>query len=158
MAEPRFEDCPQQVVNAVEAIREEYFPELDGARIKCVFDLKKRMAGGKLTIARIQRANDMLRFLTIEEAESTEGYDYFLFMDKLIFEACSIEDQERIIRHELRHTEVDVENERNPWKLRGHEITDFYDEIQLNSTDPRWAERVATLGESLYDPENDPEE
>jgi hypothetical protein len=101
------------------------------------------------------KANDLTRFLTIDESGSTEGFDYFIFIDKKVFEIMSDIDKVRLIRHELRHTLVDVENEKDPFKLRPHEVEDFFEEIDLNASDPRWAERVATMAEALYDQEKE---
>lgn len=155
MPESRFEDAPSQVINLVETVREKWFPELEGAKIKVVFDLKKRVSGGKLVLGRIMKANDLTRFLTIDEAESTEGFDYFLFFDKKIFELMDIEDQIRLARHELRHTDVDFESETDQFKVKPHDIEDFYDEIELNRDDPRWAERVVTVAEAVYEQEKE---
>jgi len=155
MPESRFEDAPSQVITVVETVKDKWFPELDGARIKVVFDLKKRTSGDKLILGRIVKANGLTRFLTIEEAESSDGFDYFLFLDKKIWEVMEVEDQIRLVRHELRHTNVDVEKENDPFKLRPHDIEDFYDEIELNKDDPRWAERVVTVAEAIYEAEKE---
>jgi hypothetical protein len=48
-----------------------------------------------------------------------------------------------------------VENEKDPFKLRPHEVEDFFEEIDLNASDPRWSERVATMAEALYDQEKE---
>jgi len=155
MSRARFEDAPLQVSAEVEKVKEKWFPELEGARIKVVFDLKKKVSGDKIVLAKIMKANDLTRFLTIDESGSTEGFDYFIFIDKKVFEIMSDIDKVRLIRHELRHTLVDVENEKDSFKLRPHEVEDFFEEIDLNASDPRWGERVATMAEALYDQEKE---
>ena len=89
----RFEDVPDSVLNLVERVREQWFPELARARIKVLFDTKKRMSRGLWVLARIQRTNQAVRHLTREEARSEEGFDYIIYIDKAVWEA--IEEKER---------------------------------------------------------------
>jgi len=63
-------------------------------------------------------------------------------------------DRSRVIRHELRHTSVDDEAKKNPYKVRTHTIEDFYSEVDLNADDPRWRARVATLLNVKYEAQN----
>lgn len=148
----RYEDVPESVNDLVNEVKNRWFRELVNARIKVLFDLKKRTSGDKLVMGRMQKTNSLLRHLTVEEAGNEEGYDYIMYLDKMIFEHIDRIDQERIIRHELQHTNVDLDATRGtPYKLRDHELNDFYEEIERNQDDPRWAERCATVGMSLYD-------
>lgn len=145
----RFEDADTSVLNTLEKIRDERFPELVNAKIKCLYDLKKRKSGGKLVLARIQRSNDLIKKLTIEEARGDEGYDYVLYVDKIAWNAIMEVDRDRLISHELRHTFVDTEAKK-PYKIVDHDITDFVSEVALNNVDPGWALRVATLTADVY--------
>jgi len=147
----RFEEAPEEVYEILKECLESNFPELAGCNIKVVFDLKKRMSGGKLVIGSLQKPNELLRFFTIDEAGNEEGYDYLMRIDKKSWnEIMTTDDKRRIIRHELRHSDVDFDSS-NPYKLRGHSIEDFYSEIALNQDDPRWAERVAQATFSAYE-------
>jgi hypothetical protein len=151
----RFEDVTQEVDDFVKTVRKEYFRELASANIKILYDTKKRNSGGKMVLGRMQKTNDLLRHLTVEDSNDTEGYDYIMYLDKAVFENVEDEDKVRLIRHEFQHCEVDMDANSNPYKLRGHELEDFYDEIELNRDDARWAERCVEVGLSVYDMEND---
>lgn len=147
----RFEDVPDNVVEQMNRIKRDVFPELSGARIKVLYDLKKRMSGGKIVLGRMQKTNDLLRHLTIDDANNEEGFDYIMYIDKTAFENIEESDRIRLIRHELQHCEVDLDSNSNPYKIRDHEISDFYDEIEYNKDDPRWAERCVAVAESIYE-------
>ena len=147
----RFEDVPDSVLNLVDRVQEQWFPELARARIKVLFDTKKRMSRGLWVLARIQRTNQAVRHLTREEAHSEEGFDYIIYIDKAVWEAIEEPDRIRIVRHELRHTFYDIEAKGTPYKLVGHDMEDFLMEIELNKDDPRWKERCVTIASSIYD-------
>jgi hypothetical protein len=149
----RFEDVPDHVVKMVNDIRKGSFPELSGAKIKVLYDTKKRTSGGKLVLGRMQKTNDLLRHLTVDEANTEDGYDYIMYLCKAAFENIDDIDQVRIIRHELQHCNVDLDSNTNPYRIRDHELNDFYDEVEYNAVDPRWAERCATVAESIYESE-----
>lgn len=149
----RFEDAPEWVRSMVERVRTTWFPELANAKIKTLFDLKKRKSRGSYILARIQQASPVMRHLTVDEARSETGFDYFLYLDKMVFESVEEEDRIRIIRHELRHVFYDLESKTNPYKLVGHEVEDFYAEMELNKDDPKWRQRCAAVADSLYERE-----
>jgi hypothetical protein len=149
----RFEDGSDESYAIMKEMMESYFPDLQGCRIKIIFDLKKRMSGGKIVLGSLQKPNEMTRFFTIPEAGSREGYDYIIRLDKKAWDLMESSDKKRLIRHELRHTSVDLDSETNPYKTRGHTVEDFYSEIRLNEDDPRWAERIAAATISAYEAE-----
>lgn len=147
----RYEEVNEEVISLLREVRAEYFPELKNAKIKVLFDIKKRKSGGMLVLARIMKTNDLLRHLTIDEAEAIEGYDYIIALDKTCWENIIRDDKIRIMRHELRHAYFDIESEENPYKLQNHSISDFYEEVEFNKDDPRWRERLATVVEDIYE-------
>ena len=147
----RFEEVGDEVIDVVEDVKLESFPSLRGAKIKVLFDTKKRMSKGDLVISRIQKTNELLRHLTVDDANSDEGFDYILYVDKNVWNNVTTEDRVRLIRHELQHCEVDMDANGTPYKLRGHELEDFYDEIEFNKDDPRWAERCVEVAASIYE-------
>ena len=144
----RFEDVPAQHYTLMQDVIGKSFTHLSGAVIEMIFDTKKRTAGGKYTIGKLQKSNDFTRHLSSSNS-TPGGVDYFLYLDKLIFENVDETDKIRIIRHELQHAEVDYEKTQ-PYGIRDHEITDFHEEIEFNKEDARWVERVATIADSLY--------
>lgn len=153
----RFEDCDGNVADLAREIIAEYMPELRNVPIKYVYDLKKRLSGGKVVLGRCQKTNDLLRHLTIEESGEDEGYAYIIYLDKCAWENIEKADKIRLLRHELRHIEVDPDSERHPYKLIDHDVTDFAEEIALNTDDTRWAERVVDLAEQIYEQRRDQE-
>ncbi|HOF56860.1 MAG TPA: putative metallopeptidase [Syntrophorhabdaceae bacterium] len=147
----RYEEVNEDVISLLREVRVEYFPELKNAKIKALFDIKKRKSGGMLVLARIMKTNDLLRHLTIDEAEAIEGYDYIIALDKTCWENIIRDDKVRILRHELRHAYFDIESEDNPYRLQNHSISDFYEEVEFNKDDPRWRERLAAVVEDIYE-------
>jgi predicted metallopeptidase len=147
----RYEEVNEEVMSVLKEVKSEYFPELKNAKIKVLFDIKKRKSGGRVVLARIMKTNDLLRHLTIDEADAMEGYDYIITLDKTCWDSIIRDDKIRIVRHELRHTCFDIESEENPYKLLDHSISDFYEEVEYNRDDPRWRERLATVVEDIYE-------
>jgi len=147
----RFEDVGDEILEFVNSVKKEYFPELKSATIKVMFDTKKKTSKGRLQIATISKTNELQRYLTIDESNSTYGYDYFLYLDQMIWNnGATTKDKERIVRHTLQYTDVDMEKE-NPYILRGCEVMTFYDEIERNKDDPEWEARLMEVGISLYE-------
>jgi len=151
----RYEEVNEEVMSVLKEVKSEYFPELKNAKIKVLFDIKKRKSGGRVVLARIMKTNDLLRHLTKDEADAMEGYDYIITIDKKCWDSIIRDDKIRIVRHELRHTYFDIESEDNPYKLLDHSISDFYEEVEFNKDDPRWRERLATVVEDIYEQEKE---
>ena len=141
----RYDEVNDHALALLKEVRSQDFPELVNAKIKVLFDLKKRKSGGMVVLARIIKTNDLMRHLTKDGVDVIEGYDYIITLD----------DRVKILRHELRHTFFDIESDDNPYKLLNHSISDFYEEVELNKNDPRWRERVATLTEDIYEQEKE---
>ena len=148
----RYEEVTESVLDALRDVRREFFPELVNAKIKVLFDTKKRVHAGRMVLACILKPNDLIKHLTTDEKVGLEeGYDYIVVLDKLCWENSHALDRERILRHELRHTFFDIEAQDNPYKLVDHDITDFYAEVELNAADPRWYQRLATITTDIYE-------
>ena len=147
----RYEEVTDDVRRMLNEVQTKHFPELKNAKIITLFDLKKRVSGGRVVLGRIMKTNDLLRHLTKDEAVAIEGYDYIISLDRQGWDAIGDADRVRVLRHELRHTYYDIESEENPYRLIDHSITDFYEEVELNKDDPRWRERVATVVADIYE-------
>ena len=146
----RYEDVPKRVYDVLDFVREGWFPDLRGAKILLVFDNQQARNKGKVVLASIRKASDLQKYLTVEgKSKSITGYDYILTLDKVAWRRAGKENRIRIIRHELRHTEIRMSST-NPWGLRGHSIEDFYSEIKLNKHDPRWAQKLVGITEAVY--------
>lgn len=151
----RYDDVTDSVTDLLNQVQANYFPELNNAKIKALFDLKRRRSGGMIVLARILKTNDLLRHLTRDENGGFDGYDYIITIDKVCWDNSTEEDRRRLLRHELRHTFFDIESEKNPYKLVSHSISDFHEEVELNKDDPRWRDRVGALVESIYEQQKD---
>jgi hypothetical protein len=150
----RFENASDSVYNMIDSMVTTYFTDLTNAKIKALFDMKKRKAGGQLVLGRLQKSNDLIRRLTVEEARGEEGYDYVMYIDKKAWDLMAEIDRQRLIRHELNHADVDPEK-KNPYGMKDHDVKDFAEEIRRNQDDINWASRVATLVENVYDQERE---
>jgi len=142
----RYEDVSQDEYVILNEVRDRWFSELAGAEIKMIFDTKKRKSAGKIVLARIKKPSEVEKFLC------TEPVDYIMFIDQNAWTLADSEDKVRLIRHELRHTDVDIDAAK-PYKLRGHTVEDFYREIDLNSEKPRWSEELGLLTDMRYEEE-----
>lgn len=147
----RYEDVGSDVYKLLKELIEERFTELRNCNIKLLFDNKKKKSKGKLVLAQIQKPNEFVKFFTIDEAGTDRGYDYIITIDKVCWGLADEDDKKRLLSHELRHTDVDIDSERNPYKLRGHTVEDFMEEIELNSDNPRWCERLVISTEAMYE-------
>ena len=151
----RYDEVNNHAIELLKEVRSKDFPELVNAKIKVLFDLKKRKSGGMVVLARIMKTNDLMRHLTRDGADLHDGYDYIITLDRKCWDNITDLDRVKILRHELRHTFFDIESEDNPYKLLNHSVADFYEEVELNKSDPRWRERVATLTEDIYEQEKE---
>jgi hypothetical protein len=151
----RYEEATPMVLDMLKELKAKDFSELKNAKIKVLFDLKKRKSGGQIILGKIMKTNDLIRLLTKDEVEVIEGYDYIITLDKKCWDNIPDDDRVRILRHELRHTHFDIESENDPYKLVSHSISDFYEEVEANQKDPRWRERVGTLAEDIYEQEKE---
>jgi hypothetical protein len=150
----RYEDVTETVLEMYRKVKSQYFPELKNAKIRVLFDLKKRKSGGRVVVGRIVKSNELLRHLT-KNASAEEGYDFIITLDRKCWDHITDDDKVKILRHELRHISFDIESEDSPYKLVNHSILDFYEEVEINQGDPRWRERVATLTEDIYEQEKE---
>jgi len=145
--ECRYEDVNDNVVEVYMKIIEEYFPEIGNLKIKLIFDLKKKITKGKLSLAYVELVNEKLKFLTASELIEG-GYDILLVINKVVWELADDKDKVRIMRHELRHI---FEDENDKLTLLPHDIEDFSAEIELNKDNSNWARNLVSAAKSKYD-------
>ena len=149
----RYEDASENLVEVYLKVAEERFPNTcANLNIKLIFDTKKRISKGKLRLASIEIANDKIKYFTKHEVAVGEGVDYVLIIDQKAWELASEENKIRLISHELRHVFID-ENDKH--KLLPHDIEDFVVEVKLNTDDPEWGVKLATLVVDVYEQEKE---
>ncbi|MFZ3047003.1 MAG: putative metallopeptidase [Desulfatirhabdiaceae bacterium] len=151
--ELRFEPAPQSAYDLLNKVKKDIqFHQLLNANILMLMDTKKRTLSGKLAFASLSKTNDIERFLSVDDIEVADGYDYIMRLDSMLWHAIEDQDRIRILRHELCHADVDVDSD-TPFKIQPHEVEDFYSEIEFNKDDPRWMQRMAAILDVLYNPE-----
>lgn len=147
----RYEECNDNLVEVFLDVLEKRFPVYGNLKFKLIFDTKKRVKQGKITLASIELTTPKIKFFSKDKVV-VEGYDYVLIVDKKAWELSNAADKERIISHELRHVFI---SEKDDCKIVGHEIEDFFAEIKLNEDDPEWARKLIQLVDDVYDQEKE---
>lgn len=145
----RFIAGSEEAKEILQEVRQKWFPLLEQAIIKILFDTKKRTSGGKIVLGRILKANDLIRRLTDNLAE--EGCDYILFLDEVAFVNIPAEDKIRLVRHELRHCKVIETKKGITYKIIPHDLEDFTIEVKLNEDKIDWAKNAVQLTADIYD-------
>lgn len=130
------------------------FAWLDTVKFKLLFDTKKRISKGKVTLASVELANEKVKFFTTDEGVP-EGYDCIMIVDAVAWQYATDKDKKRIISHELNHV---VFNEKGKIKLVGHDVEDFAAELVKNADDPNWGSKLAELTLAIYDQQEDMQE
>lgn len=127
-------------------IKEERFEGLEGAKIKLIMDLKPKIdkLRGVIIFASIKPTNEVEKYLTEQES----GYDYFIFVNGLVWDLADERNRKRILSHELRHCFID---ENGNYKVVRHDIEDFFAEVQLNEDDPMWGQALSTIAMAKYE-------
>ena len=151
----RFEEATTEVINKVQEVIRNKFPQLNGCKIEIVMDTKKRKSGGKFVLVKLDKTSPIIRHVTADNS-NPEGVDYILYLDKTVYEEMSDDDKTRIIAHGLYHAEVDFEKE-IPYGVRKPTVQTFYEEIADNQDDARWAERLDLMAEGIYEREEESE-
>ncbi len=145
----RYEDSDDNLTEVFLNVLEEHFPQLQFLNFKLIYDTKRRVSKGRLVLASIETASPKIKYLSKDNI-AVDGYDLLLIVDQKAWEVASVDQRVRLIRHELRHVEID---ETGTVKVVGHEIEDFYIEVKLNQDDPEWRMKLATLTRDMYEQE-----
>lgn len=148
----RFEEAESSIVDKVQYIIRNKFPELNGVGLEIVMDTKKRKSGGKHILVKLDKSSPILRHISADNT-NPDGVDYILYLDKSVYAEMSDDDRNRVISHGLYHADCDFEKE-IPYGVRKPTVQTFYEEIADNSDDDRWAERLDLMAESIYDRED----
>jgi hypothetical protein len=147
----RYLDADDSLVGVFLDVVDSRFGSLMNLKFKLIYDTKKRMKQGKIVLASIELCNPKLKFFSADDI-AVDGYDYIIIVDHKAWELCNDADKKRIISHELQHVFV---NEAGDCKLIGHDIADFYIEIQQNQDDPEWAKNLSELTFAIYEQEKE---
>lgn len=152
----RFEEAPTEVIEKVQYVVRNKFPQMNGCSIEVVLDTKKRKSGGKFVLVKLDKTSPIIRHISATNT-NPEGIDYVLYLDKTVYGEMSDQDKERIISHGLYHAECDFEKD-IPYGVRKPTVQTFYEEIADNEDDTRWAERLDIMAEGIYERESENQE
>jgi len=145
----KFEDVPENVEQMMNEIIKDSFPTLLNAKIKMLFLMNKKTSGGNMILGTMNKATPRENYLTSTDTRD-DGVNYIMMLDGNVFPSLDVEDQKRVIRHELNHAHIDLEA-KDPYKIVGHEIEDFFKEVEYNKEEPRWKDRVFAIAEQIYE-------
>jgi len=145
----KFEDVPENVEQMMDDIIKDSFPTLLNAKIKMLFLMNKKTSGGHMVLGTMNKATPRENYLTSTDT-GDDGVNYIMMLDGNVFPSLDVEDQKRLIRHELNHAYIDLEA-KDPYKVIGHEIEDFFKEVEYNKDEPRWKDRVFSIADQIYE-------
>ena len=69
----KYEHVPDHILEMYEKIRAEYFPHLANAKILFLINKKKMVSRGNIALGKIVKPNDLVKFLSKEEAPENGG-------------------------------------------------------------------------------------
>ena len=111
--------------------------------------MNKKTSGGHMVLGTMNKATPRENYLTSTDT-GDDGVNYIMMLDGNVFPSLDVEDQKRLIRHELNHAYIDLEA-KDPYKVIGHEIEDFFKEVEYNKDEPRWKDRVFSIADQIYE-------
>ena len=147
----RYIDCNENLVEVFMEVLEQRFPSFVNLNFKLLFDTKRRVRAGKCVLASIEATNAKIKFFSKDNI-ALDGYDFVIIVDLKVWELAQKVDKVRILSHELRHVFI---TEKGAPVLMGHEVEDFYQELELNHDDPAWKRNLAIQLEAIYDQEKE---
>jgi hypothetical protein len=147
----RFVDVDDKVVEVFLNTMEERFPYLANLKIKLIFDTKRKVSKGKIVLANTELASEKIKFFSKDDV-AVEGYEVVIVINAKAWELANDADKKRLMSHELRHVFIDEEGK---VKLLPHDVSDFRMEQKLNSDDPDWSLKLATLTNDFYEQEKE---
>lgn len=110
-----YEQAPQSVVNLVEAIINEFHPELSGVDIGVLFKDEATKKGGKLVLGQARKAPPILK--------AYEYLHFLIILAKDQWDRMTAPQRRALIDHELCHCLYDYEREQA--SIRPHDIEEF---------------------------------
>jgi hypothetical protein len=149
----KYNPAPETLYDLLQRLKAEHFPALANAKFLLLSNPKRMIRKGALVLGRIIKPSELNRYLSQNDAPD-DGYDYIILFDAKLIAHCEEKDIERVLRHELRHTFFDAEST-TPYKLVDHDFQDFYAEVELNTDDPGWGQRLARTVALIHEQETD---
>ena len=149
-----FELASQEILDVLEEVRREYFPDSINAKILTTIRHKMKKKHGRVVLADIGKPSKRERFFSTFMTDDGQPYDYVLEIDGKVAEHAEPEDMIRVLRHECRHIFVDPEK-KDPYKLIDHDFSDFLVEVEINQLDPTWCSRLTQVVTDIYEQEKE---
>ena len=153
-----FEDCPKEVIDFSRKVLDDNYPELSDVRYTVLYDVSGKK---HRWLAKIYKANEMLRFFTGDVTNTEDGLDYIIVLDAVFYksEVITVEDRMRLFRHEFRHIMYDPEKKtrKGQYKLCKHDVNTFHAEIMLNLGEGQenWELKMSEVYDTLFENDNE---
>lgn len=110
---------------------EAHHAHLKDARILYLFTTANRTKGGRTVLGTAQKANPLVRYLSMEAYNEEEGADFIILVGINQWLLLDEKQQEALVDHELCHCDADFDDDGAPlWKLRGHDVEEFREIIE----------------------------
>jgi len=121
----KYDDAPDSLYELCTTLIAQHFPHLANAKILLLVSKKKMTLKGNIVLGKIVKPNDLVKYLSRNEAPE-DGYDFIILFDSKLVAHCEESDITRVLRHELRHIFFDSES-KIPYSLIDHDFPDFHD-------------------------------
>jgi hypothetical protein len=127
-------------------LMEKIFPELSGLSFGLLFREQIKKSRGNVTLAEVCKPSKLMSYYAVNDRGNP--FDFIMIFDEMAWACASDKDRVRIMRHELRHVRV---NDKGAACLVTHDFQDFYVEVELNSDDPAWCQKLCEVTLAGYD-------
>lgn len=134
----------EEVKNILTKLVAEVYPELQVARIICMFDSKDVISRGKRVGANIRTVSDLFKATGIEA-------DFIVTINESYWQGLRDEHKEALIDHELAHAVVDHTDKGIKYRLKPHDIEDFVSVVKRHGT---WTANLEYLENAIAENKN----
>ena len=121
------------------------FPKLSKAKIKPIFALKKSKNGNRYVFGKLVKTTALTRFLT--SGPTTEGFDYFLFIDYNIYSVIDDSNKTKLIAEILKYADVKINGE-SSYK---YDVKKWFNQDLFQTVDTGFLEKINEIAIAVYE-------
>ena len=155
----KFIDCGESVKQAYKEALETYFkddPTIREAKIRFIFYSKQKKVRGNVAFAYVKKPSDFESYLDSRSDPNGEPANYFMFIDYYVWNNIEKEYQLRLMRHELRHIDIDYDKNGDlVFGLKDHDFQDFEVDIDYENNqedgDVKWGHVLLEASINAYE-------
>jgi len=133
-ADKRFATC-SEAADIATALMKEYplkFGDLATAQILFLTQIGGIKYQGERKAGKMERVTGQKKFLSRSPENGDEGWDYIMTLCADVWARADAQLKKRIVFHELRHAMREEKDDGSfNWKIIGHEIETFHDEVEI---------------------------